>query len=627
MDKKEFKSESKRLLDLMINSIYTNKDIFLRELISNASDALDKLYYRSLTDKKLKVDKDKLEINIEYDKDKRLLTIKDNGCGMTKEELENNLGTIAKSGSLAFKENMTNEEKTNIIGQFGVGFYSSFMVSDKVTVLSKSVDEEEAHIWESEGVDGYTIKDSKKKKDNGTEITLVIKEDTDENEFSKYLDEYELKKLVKKYSDYISFPIKMEVTHHEMVDEEKKEYKDTKQIEILNSMVPIWKKPKSEVTDEDYNNFYMDKFSDYDKPLKVISTSVEGMTSYKALLFIPSHAPYDYYTQEYEKGLALYSNGVLIMEKCADLLPDYFSFVKGVVDSEDLSLNISRELLQESQSLKLIAKNIEGKIRKELETMLRDDREEYISFFKTFGVQLKYGVYNNFGQDKDKLKDLVMFYSAKHEKLITLAEYVSEMKENQNNIYYASGSSIEKVSRLPQVEQVKEKEFDILYLTDYVDEFCITAIQEYEDKKFKNVSDEELDLETEEEKKATEKANKDNSDLLKDMTTLLDEVTEVRFSNKLKTHPVCLTTKGDVSIEMQKVFDAMPNDMGIKAQTILEINEKHPITDKLKKLYKDDKEEFDKYAKILYSEARMIAGLPIDNPTEISQLICEVISK
>ena len=627
MEKKEFKSESKRLLDLMINSIYTNKDIFLRELISNASDALDKLYYRSLTDKKLKVDKDKLEINIEFDKDKRTLTITDNGCGMTKDELENNLGTIAKSGSLAFKENMTTEEKTNIIGQFGVGFYSSFMVSDKVTVLSKSVDEEEAHIWESEGVDGYTIKDSKKKKDNGTEITLVIKEDTDEAEYSKYLDEYELKKLVKKYSDYISFPIKMECTHHEMVDEEKKEYKDTKQIEVLNSMVPIWKKPKNEVTDEDYNNFYMDKFSDYDKPLKVISSSVEGMTSYKALLFIPSHAPFDYYTQEYEKGLALYSNGVLIMEKCADLLPDYFSFVKGVVDSEDLSLNISRELLQESQSLKLIAKNIESKIRKELEAMLRDDREEYISFFKTFGVQIKYGVYNNYGQDKDKLKDLVMFYSAKHEKLITLAEYVSEMKEDQKNIYYASGSSIEKIGRLPQVEQVKEKEFDILYLTDYVDEFCITAIQEYEDKKFKNVSDEELDLETEEEKKATEKANKDNSDLLKNMTTLLDEVTEVRFSNKLKTHPVCLTTKGDVSIEMQKVFDAMPNDMGIKAQTILEINEKHPITAKLKDLYKKDKDEFDKYAKILYSEARMIAGLPIDNPTEISQLICEVISK
>ncbi len=626
MAKKAFKSESKRLLDLMINSIYTNKDIFLRELISNSSDALDKLYYRSLTDKKIKVKKDKLEINLSFDKDNRTLTITDNGCGMTKEELESNLGTIAKSGSLNFKENMTKDEKIDIIGQFGVGFYSAFMVSDKITVISKSVDSDEAFIWESEGVDGYTIKEGKKK-DVGTEITLKIKEDTEEYEYSKYLEEYELKKLVKKYSDYIAFPIKMECTHHEMVDEEKKEYKDTKEIETLNSMVPIWKKPKKDVTEEDYNNFYMDKFSDYDNPLKVISSSVEGITSYKALLFIPSHAPYDYYTQEYEKGLALYSNGVMIMEKCADLLPDYFSFVKGIVDSEDLSLNISRELLQESQSLKLIAKNIESKIRKELESMLKEDREQYISFFKTFGVQLKYGVYNNYAADKDKLRDLIMFYSAKHKKLITISEYVQEMKEDQESIYYASGASIEKINSLPQVEQVREKDYDILYLTEYVDEFCVTAIQEYDSKKFKNVSDENLDLETEEEKEATKKANEDNSDLLKDMCEKLDEVSEVRFSNKLKTHPVCLTTKGDVSIEMQKVFDAMPNDMGIKAETILEINEKHPISKKLKNLYKKDKDEFDKYTKILYSEARMIAGLPIDNPTEISKLICEVISK
>ena len=626
MAKKAFKSESKRLLDLMINSIYTNKDIFLRELISNSSDALDKLYYRSLTDKKIKVKKDKLEINLSFDKDNRTLTITDNGCGMTKEELESNLGTIAKSGSLNFKENMTKDEKIDIIGQFGVGFYSAFMVSDKITVISKSVDSDEAFIWESEGVDGYTIKEGKKK-DVGTEITLKIKEDTEEYEYSKYLEEYELKKLVKKYSDYIAFPIKMECTHHEMVDEEKKEYKDTKEIETLNSMVPIWKKPKKDVTEEDYNNFYMDKFSDYDNPLKVISSSVEGITSYKALLFIPSHAPYDYYTQEYEKGLALYSNGVMIMEKCADLLPDYFSFVKGIVDSEDLSLNISRELLQESQSLKIIAKNIESKIRKELESMLKEDREQYISFFKTFGVQLKYGVYNNYAADKDKLRDLIMFYSAKHKKLITISEYVQEMKEDQESIYYASGASIEKINSLPQVEQVREKDYDILYLTEYVDEFCVTAIQEYDSKKFKNVSDENLDLETEEEKEATKKANEDNSDLLKDMCEKLDEVSEVRFSNKLKTHPVCLTTKGDVSIEMQKVFDAMPNDMGIKAETILEINEKHPISKKLKNLYKKDKDEFDKYTKILYSEARMIAGLPIDNPTEISKLICEVISK
>ena len=626
MAKKEFQSESKRLLDLMINSIYTNKDIFLRELISNASDALDKLSYRALTDKKLKIKKEDLEINIVFDKETRILKVIDNGCGMTKDELEENLGTIAKSGSLAFKENMSKEEKNSIIGQFGVGFYSAFMVCDKISVLSKSIDSEDAYLWESEGADGYTI-EKDKKKENGTEITLHIKEDNDEFEYSKYLEEYELKKLVKKYSDYIHFPIKMECTRHELKDEEKHEYEDIKEVEILNSMIPIWKKKKSDVKDEDYDNFYMDKFSDYDKPLKVIHSSVEGVTSYESLLFIPSHAPYDYYTQEYEKGLSLYSHGVLIMEKCADLLPDYFSFVKGVVDTEDLSLNISRELLQESQSLKLIAKNIEGKIHKELEKMLKEDRDNYISFFKTFGVQLKYGVYNNYGQDKDKLKDLVMFYSAKHDHLITLSEYVKEMKEKQETIYYASGSSIAKIASLPQVEQVRDKDYDILYLTDYVDEFCITALQEYEGKKFANVSDGNLDLETEEEKENTKKINEDNSDLLKAMCDEIKEVKEVRFSNKLKTHPVCLTTKGDVSIEMQKVFDAMPNDMGIKAETILEINEKHPISDKLKKLYKKDKEEFLKYTKILYSEARIIAGLPIDNPTDISKLICDVLAK
>ena len=626
MERKEFKSESKRLLDLMINSIYTNKDIFLRELISNASDALDKLYYRSLTDDKVKVDKDSLEIFLEFDNDKRTLTIKDTGCGMTEEELETNLGTIAKSGSLAFKENMTKEEKSSIIGQFGVGFYSAFMVSDKITVTSKSIDSDDAFKWESEGADGYTIKKAKKK-NNGTEIVLHIKEDIEEFEYSKYLDEYQLKTLVKKYSDYISFPIKMECTHHHLKDEEKHEYEDHKEVETLNSMVPIWKKDKSELEDSDYENFYMDKFNDYDKPLKVISSSVEGMCSYKSLLFIPSHAPYDYYTQDYEKGLALYSNGVMIMEKCGDLLPDYFSFVKGVVDSEDLSLNISRELLQESHNVKLIAKNIESKIRKELEKLLKDDRENYISFFKTFGVQLKYGVYNNFGADKDKLKDLIMFYSAKKEKLITLGEYVQNMKEEQDVIYYAAGSSVSKINSLPQVEQVRDKDFDILYLTDYVDEFAITAIQEYEDKKFMNVESGDLDLDTDEEKEANKKVNEDNSDLLKYMCEKIGEVSEVKFSNKLKSHPVCLTSKGDVSIEMQKVFDAMPNDMGIKAQMILEVNEKHPISDKLKDLYENDKESFDKYTKILYSEAKMIAGLPIDNPTEISSLICEVISK
>lgn len=626
MEKHEFKSESKRLLDLMINSIYTNKDIFLRELISNASDALDKLYYRSLTDKDVKVKREDLGILLEKDDEKRTLTISDNGCGMTKEELENNLGTIAKSGTLAFKENMSKEEKTNIIGQFGVGFYSAFMVSDKITVTSKSIDSDEAYTWESEGADGYTIKKAKKS-DNGTKIVLHIKEDTEENDYCKYLDEYQIKGLVKKYSDYISFPIKMEITHHELKDEEKHEYEDKKEIEVLNSMVPIWKKNKSEVSDADYENFYMDKFNDFDKPLKVISSSVEGMCSYKSLLFIPSHAPYDYYTQDYEKGLSLYANGVLIMDKCADLLPDYFSFVKGVVDSEDLSLNISREVLQESHNLKLIAKNIESKIRKELEDMLKSDRENYISFFKTFGVQLKYGVYNNFGADKDKLKDLVMFYSAKEEKLVTLKEYVDNMKDGQEKIYYAAGSSIKKIDAMPNVEQVKDHDFDILYLTDYVDEFAITAIQEYEGKKFANVENEDLGLESDEEKEELKKVNEDNVDLLKHMKELIGDVSEVKFSNKLKKHPVCLTTKGDVSIEMQKVFDAMPNDMGIKAQQVLEVNEKHPIADKLKDLYSSNKEEFDKYTKILYAEAKMIAGLPIDNPTEISSLICEVIAK
>lgn len=626
MEKHEFKSESKRLLDLMINSIYTNKDIFLRELISNASDALDKLYYRSLTDKNVKVKKEDLYIRLDIDNDKRTLTITDTGCGMTKDELENNLGTIAKSGTLSFKENMSNEEKTNMIGQFGVGFYSAFMVSDKIKVTSKSIDSDEAYTWESEGADGYTIKKANKK-EVGTKIVLHIKEDTDEDDYCKYLDEYQIKGLVKKYSDYISFPIKMEVTHHELKDEKKHEYEDKKEVETLNSMIPIWKKNKSEVSDADYENFYMDKFNDFDKPLKVITSAVEGMCSYKSLLFIPSHAPYDYYTQEYEKGLSLYANGVMIMEKCADLLPDYFSFVKGVVDSEDLSLNISREILQESHNLKLIAKNIESKIRKELEDMLKNDRENYISFFKTFGVQLKYGVYNNFGADKDKLKDLIMFYSAKEEKLITLKEYVDNMKDGQEKIYYAAGSSIKKIDAMPNVEQVKDHDYDILYLTDYVDEFAITAIQEYEGKKFANVENEDLGLESEEEKEATKKANEDNSELLKHMQEVIGEVSEVKFSNKLKKHPVCLTTKGDVSIEMQKVFDSMPNDMGIKAQQVLEINEKHAIAKKLKDLYENDKEEFDKYTKILYAEAKMIAGLPIENPTEISTLICEAISK
>ena len=626
MKKKAFKSESKRLLDLMINSIYTNKDIFLRELISNASDAMDKLTYRALTDKNIKIDKDKLEIHIDYDKEKRLLTIEDSGIGMTEAELDKNLGTIAQSGSLKFKENLSKEDKIDIIGQFGVGFYSAFMVSDKIEVETKSIDSEEAYCWTSSGVEGYQIEPCEKE-NNGTKITLHMKEDTDDDTYSQYLEEYELRELIKKYSDYIRYPIKMKVTKQVLKDKEKNEYEDKEEIETINSMIPLWKRNKKDVTEEDYNHFYMDKFNDFDKPLKVISTSVEGLCSYKGLLFIPSHAPYDYYTKDYEKGLSLYASGVLIMEKCSDLLPDYFSFVKGVVDTEDLSLNISREMLQKSKSLNLIAKNIESKIRKELETMLKEDRETYESFFQTFGMQLKYGVYDNYGMNKDKLQDLIMFYSSKREKLITLKEYVEKMKEGQDKIYYAAGTSVEKIDTLPQVEQIKEKDYDILYLTDYIDEFVLSAIHEYDKKTFVNIEKDDLDLETEEEKENTKKINEENTDLLKEMQEVIPEVKEVRFTNKLKTHPVCLTSVGDISIEMQKVFEAMPNTPNMKAQTVLEINEKHPIANKLKDLYQNDKDTFNKYTKILYSEAKMIAGLPIDNPTEISNLICDVIAK
>lgn len=626
MKKKEFKSESKRLLDLMINSIYTNKDIFLREIISNSSDALDKIYYESLTNKDVKINKKNLKIELAFDKDKRTITVSDYGIGMSSEELEQNLGTIAKSGSLAFKENLDKKKNIDIIGQFGVGFYSSFMVCKRVDVISKKFGSDEAYKWSSSGVDGYTIEKADKD-DVGTTIILYLKDDTDEDNYSEYLDQYKLKTLVKKYSDYIRYPIMMEVVNHKLVDEKENKYEDVKEIETLNSMVPIWKKNKKDVKDEDYDNFYIDKFNDYEKPLDVILSSVEGMCTYKSLLFIPSHAPYDYYTKEYEKGLSLYASGVMIMDKCSDLLPDYFSFVKGVVDTEDLPLNISREILQKSNNLKLIAKNIESKIRKSLEEMLKNDREKYTEFFKTFGIQLKYGVYNNYGMDKDKLKDLVMFYSSKEKKLITLKEYVENMIEGQDVIYYASGSSISSIDKLPQVDQVKDKNYDILYLTEYVDEFAITALSEYDKKKFINVLNEDLDLESDEEKNKIKEVNEENKDLLSFMKEEINDVNEVKFTNKLKNHAVCLTTKGDVSIEMQKVFDSMPNNMGIKAQTILEVNWNHPISEKLKTLYENDKDELKKYIKILYSEAKMIAGLPIDNPTEISNLICEVMSK
>ena len=625
--KKQFKAESKKLLDMMINSIYTNKDIFLRELISNASDAIDKIYYKSLTDKTIKIDKKQLKIRVEVDKDNRTIKIIDNGCGMTKEELENNLGTIAQSGSLTFKEENKDQTDVNIIGQFGVGFYSAFMTSKKVEVLSKPYNSDEAYMWTSTGEDGYEIKEHEKES-YGTTVTLYLKEDTEDMKYSEYLEEYKIRSIIKKYSDYITYPIVMEVNNRVLKEGSDSEYEDKLEDETLNSQIPLWKKNKSEITEEEYNNFYQDKFYDYEKPQKVIHTNVEGQCSYNSILFIPSHAPYDFYSKEYEKGLQLYTNGVLIMEKCSDLLPDYFSFVRGIVDTQDLPLNISRETLQQDKNLKIIAKSIENKIKNELTNMLKNDYEEYKKFFKTFGMQIKFGIYNNYGVDKDKLKDLVLFYSSNKKDYITLKQYVEEMKEDQKNIYYASGETIEKIDTLPQVEQVKQKEYDILYLTEYVDEFAIQALMEYEEKKFMNVSSNDLDLETKEEKEKTEKKNKEYNDIFSFMKDALDnQITEIKFTNRLKNHPVCLTTKGNISIEMEKVINAMPTDEKVKANLILEINENHEISKKIKELYDTNKEELKKYTKILYSQARLIEGLPIDNPTEISNLICEIMSK
>ena len=631
-EKKQFKAESKKLLDLMIHSIYTNKEIFLRELLSNASDAIDKLAYRSLTDTSLNINRDNLEIRIDIDKEKRKLIISDNGCGMTKEELENNLGTIAKSGSLDFKKLYDKEKKEgqdiDIIGQFGVGFYSAFMVSDKIKVESKSVDSDEAYIWKSEGADGYEIKKGKRK-DIGTTITLSIKEDTEEENYSEFLDTYRIESIVKKYSDYIRYPIKMMIEHSKLKEGSKDEYEKEIVEETVNSMIPLWKKPKKDITEEEYQNFYSSKFFDYDKPLKTIHTSVEGQCSYNALLYIPGHLPYDFYTKEYEKGLQLYSSGVLIMDKCADLLPDYFSFVKGLVDTEDISLNISREILQQNHSLKLIAKSIEKKIKKELETMLKEDRETYESFFKTFGMQIKFGVYADYGVHKDDLKDLLMFYSSTEKKLVTLDEYVSRMKEGQENIYYACGESTDKVDNMPQVEGIKEKGYEILYLTEYVDEFALQTLTTYNAKKFMNVSNDTVDLDNDEEKKELEKANTDAKDMFEVMKKVLENnnISDIKFTHRLKKHPVCLTTEGELSASMEKVLNALPNDNKVNAKMILEINEKHPISEKIKTLYKDNKDELEKYTKILYAQARLIEGLPIDNPTEISTLICDVISE
>lgn len=565
-----------------------------------------------------------MEIKIDLDKEARTLTVTDNGCGMTEDELENNLGVIAESGSLHFKEENDGKDDVNIIGQFGVGFYSAFMVSDKVVVESKSYKDEDSHIWESTGVDGYTISKGKKET-TGTKITLYLKKDTEDYNYSDFLTEYKIRSIIKKYSDYISYPIKMMVENTRK-KEDSDEYETYTEEATLNSMVPLWKKDKKNIKNEEYNNFYQDRFHDYEEPLKVLHFNMEGNVNFTALLFIPSHAPYDFYSKEYEKGLALYTNGVLIMDKCSDLLPDYFSFVKGVIDTEDIPLNISRETLQDNKNIKLIAKSIESKIKKELLSMLSDERDKYEEFYKAFGMGLKFGIYNDYGINKDKLSDLVMFYSSKDKKLTTLKEYTERMKEGQESIYYACGESVDKIDMMPQVESVKDK-YEVLYLTEYVDEFTIITLAEYNSKKFVNVSSENTDISTEEEKKHINEINDNNKDMLSSMKDLLgDSVKEVKFTSKLKNHPVCLTTEGEVSTSMEKVINSMPTGEKIKASEVLEINSNHKIANKLKELYKDNKEEFEKYTKVIYFEARLIEGLPIDNPTEMSNVMCDIMA-
>lgn len=627
MAKKQFKAESKKLLDMMINSIYTHKEIFLRELVSNASDAIDKQYYRSLQGEG-GLARDEYKIRLAADKENRTLTVSDNGCGMSEKELEDNLGTIAKSGSLDFKQNAGDDEKKSeleIIGQFGVGFYSAFMVSDRVTVETKKHGESDAYRWESNGADGYTIEKCEKE-EPGTVITLHIKEDTEEEKYSEFLEEYRLTAIVKKYSDYIRYPILMNVTSSRLKEGSEDEYEDFTEEKQLNSMVPLWRKNKNEITAEEYDNFYTEKFFDWEKPLHVIHSKTEGAVTYDALLYIPSHAPYDYYTKEYVKGLQLYSNGVLITDKCEELLPDYFSFVKGLVDSADLSLNISREALQHDYVLKLIAKNVEKKVKSELKKLMSSDRDAYDKFFKAFGLQLKYGLYSDFGAHKDVLKDLVMFYSSSEKKLVSLDEYVSRMKEDQKTIYYACGETTDKINMLPQVETVGDKGFEMLYLTDDVDEFALKMLGEYEGKTFTNVCADKLDIESDEEKEQIKKENDDSKELLEKLKEAIgDGVTAVRFTSSLKNHPVCLTSEGEISLEMEKVLGAMPNDSKIKAQTVLEINVNHPIAQKLKKVYSENPDAVANYAKVLYAQARLIGGMSVDNPTELSNIICEMI--
>ncbi|MBE7041181.1 MAG: molecular chaperone HtpG [Ruminococcaceae bacterium] len=624
MAKKAFKSESKRLLELMINSIYTHKEIFLRELISNASDATDKLYYRTLSDENLSFSKDDFYIRIDADKEKRTLTITDTGIGMTKEELEENLGTIAKSGSLKFKTENEKIEDVDIIGQFGVGFYSAFMVADRVTVTSRALDADSAYCWEAEDTEGYTVTPAEKDA-VGTEIVLYLKENTEDENYDEFLDEYRLRAIVKKYSDYIHYPILMEVTKYRPKEDNKEETEEYKEVETLNSMIPIWKKAKSELDEATYNSFYKDKFFDFEDPLATIHTSAEGLTSYTALLYIPAHAPYDFYTKDFEKGLQLYANGVMIMEKCGELLPECFRFVKGLVDSADLSLNISREILQHDRQLKSIASHLQKKIKAELTSMLKNDREKYEKFYQNFSRQIKFGVYDNFGRDKDLLSDLLMYYSSDEKKMVTLSEYVSRMKEDQKYIYYACGESIEKIEKLPQTELVADKGCEILYFTDEVDEFAIQMLAEFEGKTFKSVSAGDLDIETEDEKKENEKKKEENKDLFLFMTDALSEkVKEVRASSRLKSHPVCLTSDGALSLEMEKVLNAMPNDQKVKAERILEINVNHPIFEKLTALLSGDKDKLKQYAGVLYDCALLIEGLPIEDPVAYTNAICEL---
>ena len=625
MEKKQFKTESQKLLDMMINSIYTHKEIFLRELISNASDALDKLYFRSLTDSSVATSRADYAINISPDKSARTLTISDNGCGMTAEELENNLGTIAKSGSFDFKKNNEQGEDVDVIGQFGVGFYSAFMVADKITVKSRVYGESVSHVWESSGADGYTIAECDKAT-FGTEIILNIKEDTEDDKYSEFLDEYRIRALVKKYSDYIRYPIKMAVSKQKLKENSENEYESYTEIETLNSMIPLWKKNASDVTEEEYKSFYTDKYYDYEAPARVITQKSEGTATYSALLFIPSHAPFNYYTADYEKGLELYSSGVMIMEKCADLLPDYFSFVRGIVDSADLSLNISREMLQHDRQLKVMAKAIEKKIKSELAKMMESDREKYEKFFNTFGVQLKFGVYSDFGTHKELLQDLLLFKSSNEHKYVSLKEYTDAMKEEQKAIYYAAGESIDKIEMLPQVETFKSRGYEILYLTDDVDEFALRVLEKYADKEFKNITSEAQDFASEEEKEALKAENDSSEEMLKFMKEALDSVSAVKFTNTLVKHAVCLSSEGDLSVEMEKVLKKMPGADGKapSANLVLEINLNHPIANKLKSLYSSNKELLKKYSKILYAEACLIGGTSLENPAELCELISEL---